>query len=210
MRVKLLARLTSNTVIEWSIMSNDTLFYKVYLSSRKSISRLVARIVPPHEIEDIVQETYVRICQIENKESITSPKSFMYKTARNLALDYQKQANVRLVDGVENMETLEQLLSRNPKDEMYESALTNSEFSHFCEAVRLLPVQCRKVFVLKKVYGYSQREIAAQLSLSESTVEKHISIGMKRCTLFMRKTQNKVTKESMAPSNTATTGGTYE
>jgi RNA polymerase sigma-70 factor (ECF subfamily) len=43
---------------------------------------------------------------------------------------------------------------------------------------------------LKKVYGYSQREIAAKLSLSESTVEKHISSGMKRCTLVMRKIQN--------------------
>jgi len=190
-------------------MSNDTLFYKVYLSSRKSISRLVARIVPPHEIEDIVQETYVRICQIENKENITSPRSFMYKTARNLALDYQKQASVRLVDGVENMEILEQLLSSHHKDEMYENALTDSEFSHFCEAVRQLPVQCRKVFVLKKVYGYSQREIAAQLNLSESTVEKHISTGMKRCTLFMRKTQNKINKGS-ATSSQSIAGGTYE
>jgi RNA polymerase sigma-70 factor (ECF subfamily) len=165
--------------------------------------------VPPHEIEDIVQETYVRICQIENKENITSPKSFMYKTARNLALDYQKQASVRLVDSLDNMEILDQLLSNHPKDEMYENALTQSEFSHFCESVRLLPIQCRKVFVLKKVYGYSQREIAAQLKISESTVEKHISTGMKRCTLFMRKTQNNVIKEN-ATSSQATTGGSYE
>jgi len=171
-------------------MSNDTLFYKAYLASRKSISRLVARIVPPHEIEDIVQETYVRICQIENKDNISSPKSFMFKTARNLALDFQKQADTRLVDGIENMEAFEHLLSESGKDEMYENARTDGEFSHFCEAVRQLPIQCRKVFVLKKVYGYSQREIATQLNLSESTVEKHISTGMKRCTLFMRKMDN--------------------
>ncbi|GAA6171649.1 hypothetical protein NBRC116592_13190 [Colwellia sp. KU-HH00111] len=193
-------------------MSNQTLLHKAYLTSRKSISRLVARIVPPHEIEDIVQETYVRICQIENKEKITSPKSFMYKTAKNLALDYQKQANVRLVDGIENMETLERLLSDQSKDEMYENALANSEFSYFCEAVRLLPVQCRKVFVLKKVYGYSQREIAVQLNLSESTVEKHISTGMKRCTLFMRKTQDNAVheKEPSFQDTQLKNGGTYE
>lgn len=193
-------------------MSNQTLLYKAYLTSRKSISRLVARIVPPHEIEDIVQETYVRICQIENKEKITSPKSFMYKTAKNLALDYQKQANVRLVDGIENVETLERLLSDQSKDEMYENALANSEFSYFCEAVRLLPVQCRKVFVLKKVYGYSQREIAVQLNLSESTVEKHISTGMKRCTLFMRKTQDNAVheKEPSFQDTQLKNGGTYE
>lgn len=190
-------------------MSNDTILYKAYLASRKSISRLVARIVPPHEIEDIVQETYVRICQIENKENITSPKSFMYKTARNLALDYQKQANIRLVDGVESTEVLEQLLSEHHKDEMYENTLKNNEFADFCEAVRLLPIQCRKVFVLKKVYGYSQREIAAQLNLSESTVEKHISTGMKRCTLFMRKTKFEETKGNTVPSN-AVKGGSYE
>jgi RNA polymerase sigma-70 factor (ECF subfamily) len=190
-------------------MSNSTLIYKAYLASRNSISRLVARIVPPHEIEDIVQETYVRICQIENKESITSPKSFMYKTARNLALDYQKQASVRLVDGVDNMEELEHLLSDHQKDEMYESTLTDIEFSHFCEAVRHLPVQCRKVFVLKKVYGYSQREIAAQLNLSESTVEKHISTGMKRCTLFMRKIHISSNKNSSLSSQESV-GGNYE
>lgn len=187
-------------------MSNNTLFYKAYIASRKSLSRLVARIVPPHEIEDIVQETYVRICQIDNKEKITSPKSFMYKTARNLALDYQKKASIRLVDGIDNMEAFESSLSDHIKDEMYESALTHSEFSHFCEAVRQLPLQCRKVFVLKKVYGYSQREIAAQLSLSESTVEKHISTGMKRCTLFMRKTQACATQSASAALKTAVGG----
>ena len=46
-------------------------------------------------------------------------------------------------------------------------------------------VQCRRAFVLKKVYGYSQREIAQELELSESTVEKHIANGVKRCTYFM-------------------------
>ena len=171
-------------------MSSETIFYKAYLASRKGISRLVARIVPPHEIEDIVQETYVRICQIENKENISSPKSFMFRTARNLALDFQKQANIRLVDGIDNMEELESLHVEHHKDEMYDNALANSEFAHFCEAVRQLPIQCRKVFVLKKVYGYSQREIAAKLEISESTVEKHISAGMKRCTVFMRKSQH--------------------
>jgi len=190
-------------------MSNDTLFYKAYLASRNSISRLVARIVPPHEIEDIVQETYVRICQIENKESITSPTSFMYKTARNLAIDYQKQARIRLVDGIENMETFEQQLPERHKDEMYESALSNNEFSHFCEAVRQLPVQCRKVFVLKKVYGYTQREIAAQLNLSESTVEKHIANGMKRCTLFMRKIKASTNNQEVTSVQTFA-GGNHE
>jgi len=39
--------------------------------------------------------------------------------------------------------------------------------------------------VLKKVYGYSQKEIAIKLDISENTVEKHIATGIKRCTQFM-------------------------
>jgi len=176
----------------------------------------VARIVPPHEIEDIVQETYVRICQIENKENISSPKSFMFKTARNLALDYQKQSNVKLVDGVEDARELENLLAehynKQNKDEMYDNEVSQREFSLFCDAVRHLPIQCRKVFVLKKVYGYSQREIAQQLKLSESTVEKHISTGVKRCTLFMRKVERNKAPANGRHLNTKQSqqGGSYE
>jgi RNA polymerase sigma-70 factor (ECF subfamily) len=128
-------------------MSNDSLFYKLYLASRRGIYRAVSRIVPPHEIEDILQETYVRICQIENKEQISSPKSFMFTIARNLALDYKKQANVKQVDHVDDPELLDQLLSEDCRDEVYDLVLSGTEFGHFCEAVRQLPLQCRKVFV---------------------------------------------------------------
>ncbi len=177
-------------LLDKNFMANDKIFHKIYVASRNGLSRIVSRLVPPHEIEDIVQETYVRICQIENKDRITSPKSFMFKTARNLALDYLKQSNVKLVDRVESLQELEHLLSDQNRDEMYEKALIDNEFSHFCDAVRQLPVQCRKVFVLKKVYGSTQREIAEKLGISESTVEKHVANGMKRCTQYMRKTNS--------------------
>ncbi|MDO6560761.1 RNA polymerase sigma factor [Paraglaciecola chathamensis] len=156
-------------------------FTKLYLASRESLSRLVASIVPPHEIEDVVQETYVRICQAKNAEKILSKKSFMYTTARNLALDYQKKAATKLLDDSVEWSERESLIDDGDYDRVLNNVITNDEFSTFCEAVRQLPTQCRKVFVLKKVYGYSQKEIAKDMGLSESTVEKHISAGLKRC-----------------------------
>ena len=191
-------------------MSNDSLIYKVYLASRRSLWRAVSRIVPPHEIEDIVQETYVRICQIEHKENISSPKSFMFTIARNLALDHQKQANVKHVDHVEDIELIDQLLSDNCRDEVFDQALSDSEFGMFCEAVRQLPVQCRKVFVLKKVYGYSQREIAVKLRISESTVEKHIATGLKSCTLYMRKATAGEIGQGQMNVQRPSQGGSYD
>ena len=158
----------------------------VYLSIRGHLARAVSRIVPPRDIEDIVQETYVRLCQVEKKEDIRSPRSFLFKTARNLALDQVKRAESRLaVVSVEDNEEYGFDVSEGVIDDTYTQVVSNEEFALFCEAVRHLPVQCRRAFVLKKVYGYSQREIASKLNLSENTVEKHIAQGMKRCSFYM-------------------------
>lgn len=167
-------------------MFNDNELTDVYVSIRSRLMAAVSRIVPPNDIEDIVQETYVRVCQIENKQTINYPRMFMFKTARNLAIDSLKRAESRLVKtGVTDEDEFEAGFPEKWADEPYERRVSSEKFEMLCQAVRLLPRQCRRVFVLKKVYGFSQKEIAQKLNLSESTVEKHISTGMKRCTHFM-------------------------
>jgi len=174
--------------------------YKTYLSLRGTLLRAVSGIVPPKEVEDIVQEAYVKACQAGNLTRIDSPRSYLLKTARNLALDHAKSAESRLTDSFE--EDLATNINRR-QDGTYEDAATNEEFALFCEAVRQLPQQCRRAFILKKVYGYSRREIAEVMGLSENTVQTQIARGMKRCTFFMEQFDEKVPKGSQfstAPS----------
>jgi RNA polymerase sigma-70 factor (ECF subfamily) len=161
--------------------------HNLYLSLRGSLGREVSRIVPPKDIEDIVQETYVRVCQFEKKGKIREPRSFLYKTARNLAFDHVKRADSRLVISAEEINESEFREPGRSFDETFDRVASDKDFSQFCDAVRHLPVQCRRAFVLKKVYGCSQREIAREMKISESTVEKHIAQGIKRCTYFMMK-----------------------
>ncbi len=166
-------------------MANDQNVTGIFMSIRANLVRAVTGIVPPKDIEDIVQETYVRVCQAEKRATIRKPRSFLYKTARNLALDHIKRAESRLATSVEDDPNTGFGEAQNGWDETLQCVSSHEEFSTFCDAVRRLPVQCRRAFVLKKVYGYSQREIARELGLSESTVEKHIATGIKRCTYFM-------------------------
>ncbi len=167
---------------------------------RARLARAVTGIVPPMEIEDIVQETYVRACQAGKKQEIRAPRSFLYKTARNLALDHMKKAETRLtVSGSDNQE-IGFWEGQRLADETLEQVSADEEFSQFCDAVRHLPTQCRRAFVLKKVYGYSQREIAQELSLSESTVEKHIAQGIKRCTYFLMQRNKEVSSSTKGGS----------
>ena len=165
-------------------MSNNENVNSLFIALRTTLARAVSHIVPPREVEDIVQETYVRVCQVGERDDIHHPRSFMLRTARNLALDHRKRSESRLADSMEDLQEDLQELSTGV-DDTYDRVAANQEFGYFCEAVRQLPQQCRKAFVLRKVYGYSQKEIADSLGISENTVEKHIATGIKRCTGYM-------------------------
>ncbi|WKD51243.1 RNA polymerase sigma factor [Microbulbifer spongiae] len=187
-------------------MSEKDTISGIYIALRATLARAVSRIVPPKEIEDIVQETYVRVCQVKQKSEILYPRSFLLKTAQNLALDYLKRSETRMTVSAD--EDLEPAYSQAEyfSDETYDRVAVDEEFAHFCEAVRQLPVRCRRVFVLKKVYGYSQREIAKALNVSESTVEKHVATGIKRCTYFMMQRSSLETANvSLEPNNNGRT-----
>lgn len=160
-----------------------------FLAWRNRLARIVSRIVPPHDVEDIVQETYVRACQFGATAEIKSPGVFMTKIVRHLALDYMKRAERRLTSQID--EELEAQLGAADEsvDEPFQQVASGEEFAHFCEAVRQLPVQCRKVFVLKRVYGYAQRDIARELGITENIVEKLVAQGVHQCAHYMRRRQ---------------------
>lgn len=159
--------------------------HHVFMAARDTIAKMLSRLVPPKEIEDIVQETYVKICQLDNYAQIEQPTSFLFTTARNLAYDHLKKAETRLADSAESELCFHSDGALELHDSTFQHAASKEEFGYFCEAVRNLPLQCRRVFVLKKVYGYTQKEIANEMKISESAVEKHIATGIKRCTKYM-------------------------
>lgn len=154
-------------------------FDELFLTIRSSLARSVAQILPPHEIEDVVQEAYLRVCKMDRSKEIKYAKSYMFSTVKNLAVDHIRRSEYRLTD---SLETAELGLG---DDVTFHHTASNEKFAHFCGAVSKLPLQCRRVFILKKVYGYTLKEIARTLEISESTVEKHITLALKKCARSM-------------------------
>ncbi len=79
---------------------------EVFVNIKARLSRFLVSMVPPRDVEDIIQETYVRMCKVENKTLIKDSESFMFRTARNLALDYLKRAETRLTSGVDDVDEI--------------------------------------------------------------------------------------------------------
>lgn len=183
-------------------MSENDSIAEIFVRLRSRLATAISGIVPPREIEDIVQDTYVRVSQAKDISRIKRPESFMYKTARNLALDHLKRAETRLTSSVIDVdELIPSGMDAQGVDQTLQTVVSDEEFAGFCDAVRYLPEQCRRSFVLRKVYGFTQKEIASAMSISESTVEKHIAQGVKRTMLYMKKTGNCRSRPAREPTH---------
>jgi RNA polymerase sigma-70 factor (ECF subfamily) len=55
-----------------------------------------------------------------------------------------------------------------------------------------LPPKCREVVELRKIAGLSQRDVAAQLGITEGTVEKQIAKGIRFLAAALGAYRNKV------------------
>ena len=155
---------------------------EVFVNIKARLSRFLVSMVPPRDVEDIIQETYVRMCKAENKTFIKDSESFMFRTARNLALDYLKRAETRLTSGVDDINEI--LLEEH--DPTFGQIASDEEFGLFCAAIRELPKQSQRAVILKKVYGYSLKEIMLEMDLGQPTVESHIVSATKKCVQYMR------------------------
>ncbi|MBL9206699.1 MAG: RNA polymerase sigma factor [Opitutaceae bacterium] len=131
------------------------------------------------DIDDIVQEAYVRIVRARETSAFTAPKAFLFATARNLALDRLRRHEVSRTDFLGEIDTLNVL---DECDGIPETVARNQELALLTEAIQSLPDRCRQILTLRKLYGLSHREIAERLGLSESTVANQITIGIEKCT----------------------------
>lgn len=152
---------------------------RVFAENEGPLKRFIGRMVyRPQDVDDIAQETFIRAFRAERKTRITEPKAYLYRVARNLALRELTRKSTRMTELIEDSCPEMLLVSETDVERVVE---TRERVARLREAIADLPPQCRKVFVMRKVYGFTHKEIAAQLGISTSTVEKHIASGIKRC-----------------------------
>lgn len=158
---------------------------EVFLANRSKIRNFLSRFLSnKQDIEDVLQETYLRARGAERHQKIVSPKAFLYRIARNEALRELERSSRRIIDLVGAPDAL---YDDAAGQSLEGSALVSERFGLFCQSTIAMPPQCRRVFLMCKVYGYSYAEIASELGISLSAVEKHVSKGLKIAHLHMQK-----------------------
>lgn len=164
-----------------------TSFSRIFVDYRSKLEYYVRSIVSPQDIDDIVQETFVRTYEAHLKKDIQYPRTFMLRTVRNIALNHVQRWDNKFGCSIEDLtEPLVHLQTATLEAQME----SKERFLDFCRATDQLPEQCKKTFILKKVYGLSQKEIAQYLNISESTVEKHVAKGLAKSLEYMEQLDN--------------------
>ncbi|MFT3780958.1 MAG: sigma-70 family RNA polymerase sigma factor [Nibricoccus sp.] len=144
-------------------------------------SYLSSRFPSLPDIDNIVQESLVRVSRLHERDHVESPKGLLFTTARNLALDVvRRQSVVAFEPLAENPDSSVYISDGNTHDQIKQK----EEFALLTEAIQTLPEGCRRVLTLRVAYGLTQKEIALRLQISENTVEKHMSTGIRRCRDF--------------------------
>lgn len=163
-----------------------TTILESYLENEAALKRYLRRFTKSREgADDLAQEAFLRAFAAESRHIIDAPKAFLFKVARNLALnEMAKRASMAT-------EPLGDFAGQGVIEDTGQVAVDDVVDSR--ERIRLLacaiaalPPQCAKVFVLRKMHGLSQKDIAVRLNISVRTVENHVALGLSRCRAYMR------------------------
>lgn len=135
------------------------------------------------DIDDVAQEAYLRAYIAEQRESIEEPAHFLFRVAKNLALNRLARKSRRITDYIEEASVSIELGTAAGSDEELEA---QESLGLYCEAIAALPKKCRQVFLLRKVHGLSHKEIGERMNLSVSSVEKYLRQGIRDCEVYLR------------------------
>jgi RNA polymerase sigma-70 factor (ECF subfamily) len=156
-------------------------FQKHQAALRRFISRFVQR---TQDIDDVAQEAFLRAYRAEKGKPIEQPKSFLFRIAHNVAITELTKKSTQIIDYIADIDESAVVWLEHSAEE---TAMADQMIGIHCEAVAQLPPQCRRVFLMRKVHGMSHKDIASELGIAISTVEKHMTKAVRDCANYVEK-----------------------
>ena len=122
--------------------------------------------------EDLLHSAFVRLAEYSERDSVDNPAGFLVRTAANMAVDEQRRTRVRRESSID----VAGMLQISDGQPLHPEVLAARErLQKVLAALDSLGPRTREIFLLHRLDGLKYREIAAQLGITVSAVEKHIA-----------------------------------
>lgn len=125
--------------------------------------------------EEVVQQTFIRVWEVRQKiDPAENFISYLCTIARNLSMNMYQHQTVEYV-------YTEYLMNSQPDRDRHTEESTDLSFlnDYIDSLAQSLPPARREIFLLSKRRGYTNKEIAEKLDISESTVGTQLSLAVK-------------------------------
>jgi RNA polymerase sigma-70 factor (ECF subfamily) len=123
------------------------------------------------DAEDMLHSAIVRMQEYAKRHTVDNPTAFIVRAARNISIDASRHSSF-LSDVVIDVRT-EYVADRSAIQD--EVLATRARLERVREALAQLSPRTRTIFLMHRVEGLKYREIAADVGITVSAVEKHIA-----------------------------------
>ena len=163
-------------------------FSKIYDKFVEKIFRFIFLKVNSKEVaEDLTSETFLKTWQAFKESKIENPKAFLYKTARNLIVDFYRKKEK---ENFASLDSLGQL--SDPKQDLQEKVFFDSKVEMIRKALLNLKEDYQKAIILRYVDGLSIKEVSQIMEKSEDATR----VLIHRALEALKKECNKIEKIS--------------
>lgn len=134
------------------------------------------RVKSKETAEEIVQEFFTKLWVNRKEVTIkTSPEAYLFTAIKYLVLTFLEKEMVRN-NYKSTVSSYESVLHNSTQETVYLNELKEI----INKEVQNLPPKCRSVYQLSRTEYMSNKDIAAELGISEKTVENHLTKALKR------------------------------
>jgi RNA polymerase sigma factor (sigma-70 family) len=140
------------------------------------------------EIEDLMQDALVRLLEYcEHGAEVREPEAVLVRTVQRLAMNHDRDTHANLYED-RPIEKLELIDPSPTPEEVLSGEQCLDELRRTLDVVSR---RTREVFFMHRLHGFSYAQIARQMDMPVSTVEKHIARAM---TVLLEKKRREMRK----------------
>lgn len=158
-----------DAIIEWVAL--HILPHEAYV--RSWLTRAMRR---SSDVDDVIQEAYCQIAELAAVDHIRNGRAYFLTAARSILLQRLRRERVVTIEAVADFDAL-RIVDEDPSPEQVTGA--RRELERVLGLIAMLPPVCRQVIELRRIHGFSQKETARRLCITESVVENHSIRGLR-------------------------------
>lgn len=140
---------------------------------------LAARLSSTQEAQEVAQEAYVRLLQLDQPGAISFLRSFLFKTAANLATDRLRHRRVVRLSQEQQFSDLEVFAPPEVK------VAAQQDLDLLDAALGQLSPRCREAFLLTRLSDLGAEEIARRVGVNARTVREYVVRAVVHCRRYL-------------------------